>query len=548
MKKYTIGLDYGTLSGRAVLVDITTGEECACDALDYAHAVMETALPDGTPLAPQSALQHPQDYIDVLNTVIKNVLRKANVSKDDVIGIGVDFTACTLIPLDAQNVPLCFDERFKSHPHAYAKLWKDHTAQEQASRIIKYAEERGESFLARFGGKLSSEWLFPKMLEICEEDPEVYCAAEKFIEAGDYIITYLTGNDCRSMCQAGYKACWSQKEGYPSKAFWRAVNPNFENALDKLSNNIAPTHHCAGGLTKSVAEAIGLNEGTVVAVANIDAHAALPACGITSAGKMLMIMGTSTCHLMMGEEEHLIDGIAGVVKDGMLEGFYAYEAGQACGGDHFAWAVKHITPKEYWEEAEARGISMHTLLSEKAQKLTVGESGLLALDWFNGNRSVLTDSDLTGMILGLTLTTRAEDIYRALIEATAFGTRKIIETFENGGVRIDELTAAGGMPQKNAFLMQIYADVTGKTIRIAASREACALGSAIYASVAAGAYPTVTDAALAMARFTDTVYTPNGENKKRYDLLYAEYEKLHDYFGKGENNVMKRLLALRQKG
>lgn len=552
MKKFSIGVDYGSLSGRAVLVDVDTGAELAAAVLEYPHAVMSEYLPDGvTKLPPDWALQHPQDYIDVLKATIPAVLKESGVDAKDVIGIGIDFTACTVLPVTADGTPLCFLDEYKSNPHAYVKLWKHHAAQEQASRLNKLAEERGEEFLARYGGKISSEWLVPKVWQLLDEAPEIYEKMDKFIEAADWVIWQLCGEEKRNSCTAGYKALWHKQKGYPDKAFYRALDPRLENLVDsKLSRDIYSLGDKAGEITAEAAALTGLCEGTAVAVANVDAHVALPAVGITEPGKMLMIIGTSTCDILLGEKECIVPGMCGVVEDGVIAGFMGYEAGQSCVGDHFDWFCKNCVPAAYKADADAKGMNIHKYLREKAAKLAVGESGLVALDWWNGNRSVLVDVDLTGMILGMTLLTKPEEIYRALIEATAYGTRMIIETFRENGVPITELYAAGGIAQKDELMMQIYADVTNMEIRISASAQTPALGSAMFGAVAAGSqrggYDSIIDAAHVMGKVMGKVYRPITENVAVYDKLYAEYKTLHDYFGRGENDVMKRLKDIKK--
>lgn len=552
-KKYTIGVDFGTQSGRAVLVEVDTGREVATAVKEYPHGVMDEYLPDGkTKLEPDWALQHPQDYLDVLAETIPAVLKEAGVSSEDVIGVGIDFTACTMLPIDKDGTPLCFYDEYKSHPHAYVKLWKHHAAQDEANRLNQIAAERGEEFLQRYGGKISSEWLFPKIWQILNEAPEIYERAAKFIEAADWIVLQLTGQEKRNSCTAGYKAIWHKRKGYPSKEFFRALDPRLENVVDeKLSRDIYPIGTKAGEITERAARLTGLKPGTAVAVGNVDAHVAVPAVGITEEGKMLMIMGTSTCHMLLSKEEKMVPGICGVVEDGIIPGYMGYEAGQSCVGDHFEWFVKNCVPPAYVQEAKERGISVYKLLAEKAQKLAVGESGLVALDWWNGNRSVLVDVDLTGVIVGCTLLTKPEEIYRALIEATAYGTRMIIETFEEHGIPIYELYAAGGIAEKDPFMMQIYADVTNREIRISGSPQAPALGSAMFGAVAAGkergGYDSIVEAAKVMAKVKDTVYRPIPENVRMYDKLYAEYKILHDYFGRGANDVMKRLKEIRRQ-
>lgn len=552
-KKYSIGVDYGSLSGRAVVVDLETGAELSAAIKNYTHAVMDKTLPDGTTrLGPDWALQHPMDYLEVLKETVPAALKEAGVDPKDVVGLGIDFTACTVLPVDKEGEPLCFDDKYKSNPHSYVKLWKHHAAQDEANRLNAVAEERGEPFLKRYGGKISSEWLVPKVWQVLNEAPEIYEAMDRFMEAADWVVMQLTGVEARNSCTAGYKAIWHKKDGYPDKAFFKALDPRLENFVDdKLSRSISSLGDKAGELTEKAAALTGLLPGTAVAVANVDAHVAVPAVGITRPGQMLMIMGTSTCHILLGEEEKLVPGMCGVVEDGVLPGYMGYEAGQSCVGDHFDWFVKNCVPAVYTKEAEEKGWSIHKLLREKAIKLKVGESGLVALDWWNGNRSVLVDVDLTGLIVGLTLLTRPEEIYRALIEATAYGTRMIVETFRESGVPIDQLFAAGGIADKDAFMMQIYSDVTNMEIRISGSAQAPALGSAMFGAVAAGkargGFDTIVEAAEKLGKVKDIVYKPIPENVAAYNKLYEEYKQLHDYFGRGGSDVMKRLKKIKEE-
>lgn len=552
MSKYTIGVDFGTLSGRAVLVETATGAELADAVYEYPHAVMDKSLPDGTKLGVDWALQHPQDYLDVFANTIPAVLKASGISPADVVGVGIDFTACTVLPVKENGTPLCFLPEYEHNPHAYVKLWKHHAAQDQANRLNQIAEERGEDWLARYGGKISSEWMIPKLWQIVEEAPEIYDAMDYFMEAADWVIWQLTGVQTRNSCTAGYKALWHKQNGYPSDDFFAALNPKLSDVLHtKLNCPITPLGSKAGEITEKAAALTGLLPGTAVAVGNVDAHVAVPAVKIDGPGKMLAIMGTSTCHMLLGEQERTVPGMCGVVEDGILPGFFGYEAGQSCVGDHFAWFIDNCLPASYYADAKAKGINIHAYLREKAEKLAPGESGLVALDWWNGNRSVLVDVDLTGVILGMTLQTKPEEIYRALIEATAYGTRKIIETFRENGVPVHEFIASGGISQKDPMTMQIYADVIGIPVKIAGSKQGPALGSAIFGAVAAGAanggYDTVFEAANRMGKLKDVVYTPNPQAAAVYDKLYAEYNILHDYFGRGANDVMKRLKAIKKE-
>lgn len=551
MAKYSIGVDYGTLSGRALIVNNETGEELSSAVYEYPHSVMSECLPSGKKLGFDWALQHPQDYLDVLYNTIPAVLRESGVSKDDVVGIGLDFTACTILPAKKDGTPLCFLDEYKDEPHAYVKLWKHHAAQHLANKLNETAEQRNEPWLKNYGGKISSEWAIPKIWQVLDEAPEIYDAADTFIEAADWVVWQLSGKENRNSCCAGYKEMWNKKTGYPSKDFFKALDPRLENVIeDKLSTDISPMGSKAGELTEAMAEKLGLNAGTAIATAIIDAHVFVPAAGIAEAGKMLAIMGTSTCHMLLGNEEKQVKGMCGVVEDGILPGFFGYEAGQSCVGDHFQWFIENCLPASYYEDAKEKGMNIHKYLREKAEKYKPGESGLVALDWWNGNRSCLVDVDLTGMILGMTLLTKPEEIYRALIEATAYGTRMIIETFREYGVEVNEFYAAGGIAKKDPMTMQIYSDILNLPIKIAGSDQGGALGSAIFGSVAAGkangGYDDVFSAASKLGKVLDTRYEPNPEAVKVYDKLYAEYKILHDYFGRGTNDVMKRLKEIKK--
>jgi L-ribulokinase len=552
-KKYAIGIDYGTQSGRAVLVDLADGTEVADHVTPYPHGVIDETLPgSGKRLEPDWALQHPDDYIEVLRRSVPAALEMSGVDPADVIGIGIDFTACTMLPVDANGTPLCLLPEYRDNPNSWVKLWKHHAAQDEANKINRIAEERGEPWLKRYGGKISSEWMIAKVWQILDEAPEIYDAADQFLEATDWVIAQLSGNILRNSCTAGYKAIWHKRDGYPSREYFKALDPRLENLTEtKLRGEIVPLGTRAGGLTPEMAKITGLLEGTAVAVGNVDAHAAVPGVGVTEPGKLVMAMGTSICHMLLGTGEREVEGMCGVVEDGIIPGYFGYEAGQSAVGDIFEWYVEEAVPAYVKEAAEREGVSVHEWLEARAAKLKPGESGLVALDWWNGNRSVLVDADLTGVIVGCTLLTKPEEIYRALLEATAFGTRKIVEAFDSNGVEVKELYACGGLPQKNRLLMQIYADVTNREIKVAASRQTPAVGAAMFAAVAAGAeaggYDSIVEAAKKMARVREESFKPIPENAAIYDRLYQEYTALHDYFGRGGNDVMKRLKALKEE-
>jgi L-ribulokinase len=551
MPNCALGLDFGTESVRALVVDVASGSELGTSVVPYAHGVIESILPGGTePLPHDWALQDPGDYWSAIETAVPAALRLAEVSPEAVVGIGVDFTSCTMLPTTADGTPLCQEERWRGEPHAWVKLWKHHAAQPEAERINEVAAARGERFLARCGGKTSSEWLHAKAWQILDEAPAVYAAADRIIEAGDWIVWQLTGQERRSACQAGYKALWSAEDGYPDAGFLAALDPRLTGLNEKLGGDVQPVGARAGLLTVAAAARLGLRAGIPVGVAIIDAHSAVPAAGVAGPGTVVLILGTSACHLVLGAQGKSFPGIAGVVRDGILPGYYGFEAGQPATGDTFAWLTRAAAPAAYTQEAERRGVSLFTVLDERAANLKPGETGLLALDWWNGNRSVLMDADLSGVLLGLTLETRAEQVYRALIEGSAFGTRAILENFAANGVPVDQLYACGGLAEKNDLLMQVYADVTGRPIRLVASPQACALGAAILGAAAAGStgggYDDLSTAARCMGGVKEVRFDPDPAHHRRYSEIYQEWLRLHDYLGRGENPVLKRLRAWRR--
>jgi L-ribulokinase len=544
---HVIGVDFGTLSGRALVVRVSDGAELGSATHDYSHGVIDTTLPaTGASLPPEWALQVPQDYVDVLKTAVPEAIKNAGIDPASVIGIATDFTASTPLPVTSEGTPLCELPEFADRPHAYVKLWKHHAAQGQADRINELARERGESWLPRYGGFISSEWEFAKGLQLLEEDPEVYARTDHFVEAADWIVWQLSGTYVRNACTAGYKGIY-QDGAYPSREFLAALNPDFAGfADDKVAHEIGRLGAAAGTLTAQAAGWTGLPAGIAVAVGNVDAHVTAPAAQAVEPGQMLAIMGTSTCHVMNGRHLAEVPGMCGVVDGGIVDGLWGYEAGQSGVGDIFAWYVKNQVPARYEQDASAAGQSVHQYLTDLAFRAPVGAHGLIALDWNNGNRSVLVNTELSGLLIGQTLATRAEEVYRALLESTAFGTRTIVETFGASGVPVTEFVVAGGL-LKNATLMQCYADVLRMPISVIASDQGPALGSAIHAAVAAGAYPDVRSAGAAMGRVERAKYTPNANTADAYDRLYAEYKELHDHFGRGASDAMKRLKAFRRE-
>lgn len=550
-EKYAIGVDYGTESGRAVLVSLENGKEIADHITPYKHGVIDNKLPNSdVKLDYEWALQNPQDYLDVLQTSIPAIIQKSGVHPENIVGLGIDFTACTMLPLDKTGEPLSNNPSLKDNPHSWVKLWKHHAAQDEANKLNHIAEQRGEDFLQRYGGKISSEWMIAKVWQTLNEAPEIYEKTDLFVEATDWVISKLTGNLVRNSCTAGYKSIWHKKDGYPNKEFFRALDTRLENLIEtKLRGEVVSIGTKAGELTDKMAKLTGLKAGIAIAVGNVDAHASVPAMGVAEPGKLVLTMGTSICALLLGNEEIEVEGMCGVVEDGIIPGFFGYEAGQSAVGDIFAWYVDQAVPEYVIRAAKDEGMNVHSWLEKRASDYKPGETGLLALDWWNGNRSVLVDTNLSGMLLGMTLQTRPEEIYRALLESTAFGTRKIIDSFTKSGLEVNELYVCGGLPHKNKLIMQIYADVSNRVIKIADSYHTPALGAAMFGAVAAGAsrggYDSILDATKKMARVKEQVFEPIPENVAIYHKLYEEYVLLHDYFGRGKNDVMKRLRSIR---
>jgi L-ribulokinase len=533
--KVALGIDFGTESARALLVDCDDGTELGTSVYEYEHGVVDARLPapdHDVELEPDWALQDPRDYIRSMQIAVPRLLAETGVSPADVVGVGIDFTSCTMLPTLADGTPLCELDELRREPQAWVKLWKHHAAQPEADRINAVAMERGEAWLPSYGGRISSEWFFAKALQILDEAPEIYARAERLIEACDWAVWQLTGVETRSACAAGYKAMWSKRDGFPAREYFAALDPRFEHVVDeKMSRNLLPPGTRAGGLCERAAAWTGLLPGTPVAVANVDFHASAPAAAVTAPGTLAMIMGTSNGHLLLGDRLEHVEGMCGVVEDGIVPGFFGYEAGQSGLGDIFGWFVRMVG-------------GTHEALTAEAARLRPGETGLLALDWWNGNRSVLVDADLRGLLVGMTLATRPPDIYRALIEATAFGTRVIVEAFERAGLTVESIVACGGLPDRNPFVMQVFADVTGRTIAVARSHQAPALGAAMWGAVAAGAFDSIVDASRRMAHVSGTTYTPRVEHRDAYELLYGEYVRLHDLFGRGGDDVMQRLKRL----
>lgn len=543
-KKYTLGVDFGTLSARALLMSVEDGREIAEATAFYPHAVMDSELPNGRRLPPQFALQHPRDYLLALQEAVGEALGSASVLPSEICGVGIDFTACTLLSVDADGEPLCFKDAFLDEPLAYALLWKHHGAQRYADLMNRVAEERKEKWLGFIGGRVSSESMFPKILQILHEAPAVYEAADRFTEAGDWIVRVLTGGEHHSRNIAGYKAFFT-RDGYPSQEYLSAVDPALDGLIGtKVSPCVRALTEVPLSISKEGAALSGLAEGTPIALSMIDAQAAIPALNVTEEGELLAVMGTSACYIIHSPQTRDVSCVFGAAEDAIFQGLCTYEAGQAGLGDSFDWFCKSCVPKEYFKEAAERGMGIHAFLREKAMRLEVGESGLLVMDWFNGDRSLKND-DLSSMILGITVQTKPEELYRALIEATAYGARRIAESFEDCGIPVRRICATGGIARKDPMMMQILSDVTGREVRVGGTGQAGARGSAILGSVAGGRFKDLREASGFFALPDHAIYKPNADAKGRYDALYREYRLLYDHFGK-EDGVLCRLSKMRR--
>jgi L-ribulokinase len=534
---YAIGVDFGTESGRALLLDLATGGEVAVSVVPYPSAVIDRTLPEtGEPLPADWALQDPDDWVTVLEQGIPAMLSQAGVDAERVVGLGIDVTSCTVLPVDEHGLPLCTLDRWRGRRHAWPKLWKHHAAQRVADRLNAVATSRGEPFLSRYGGRISSEWYFPKLIEVWSEDREVYDAMYGFLEATDWIVWHLTGGEHRQRCTAGYKAMWSETEGLPSDAYFEEAFPGFANPGAKLGTRFEPLGACAGTLRADVAERLGLPASVAVAVGNVDSFVSVPGAGVEEPGTFVMVIGTSICDMVIDAQERRPPGITGVVRDGILPDLYGYEAGQVAVGDMLAWFVATLAPG---------GPGTYEALEHEAAMLAPGSSGLVALDWWNGNRSILADADLTGVIFGLTLHTTPAEIYRALLESIAYGNRRIMDTFEEHGMALTEIVACGGIAERSPLMMQLIADISGRRVRVPSSREIPARGSALFGAVAAGAFDDIR-AAIAATRPPDaTSYSPEPAASEVYDRVYAVYRQLYETLGQTQVDLLHELKRIR---
>jgi L-ribulokinase len=555
--KFALGIDFGTNSVRALVVAVADGREVATAVWNYRRGEAGVITDPGNP---HVARQHPLDYLEGLQAAVTEALAEASAdltfSAADVIGIGVDTTGSTPLPVDREGVPLALGLTFRGDPNALAWLWKDHSSMDEAEQITRLVREHRPGWAIKFGGTYSSEWYWAKIWHCLNVAPEVFEAAWDWVEFCDYIPAVLVGdtrpeNVLRGVCAAGHKAMYCEEwGGLPDAGFLALADPRLAELRGRMVGKAYPSNTVAGHLGAEWAGKLGLPAGIPVAVGAFDAHMGAVGSGVTP-GTVIKILGTSTCDIAVAEKGHgapEIIGVCGIVDGSVLPGYYGIEAGQSAVGDIFNWFVSHIC------QGDAR---LHEELTREAGALKPGESGLLALDWNNGNRNVLVDARLTGLLLGQTLQTTRAEVYRALIEATAFGALTIHNRLEEYGVKLERCIACGGIAEKNPFLMQLYADVTGKPYEVSRSSQTCALGAALFGAVvagsAAGGYGTTEEAQAAMTGVKpDVVYQPNPANQAVYAELYGLYKQLHDSFGiagtcRDLSGVMKRLLDLKQR-
>ncbi|MBR5782973.1 MAG: ribulokinase [Clostridia bacterium] len=542
MAKYSIGLDFGTLSARGVMVDVTSGEIVATAQYAYPHQIM-SHLPDGTPLPPASAYAHPEDYIEGMQKIIRQMTQEMP-PEGEVVSLGIDSATSSVIPLSANGAPLCFLPEFKDHAHAYIKLWKHHTPTLQAARLQQAALRRGERFLSDCGNMVSVESFFPKVLETFEEDREVYDAAALFLEVGEWLTLVLTGKVVAGETFACFKRFYHPFRGYPEKDYFNSVAPDFGTVLSKLRGKMLPVGAKAGELHERTASALGLPAGIAVSSPQLDAHTAMAAVG-GKPGDMVCVMGTNGISLMCSHSDSGLEGISSTSSHCFLPDTYGHEGGQSSVGDTFAWFVNNFVPPEYHDNALEQEMSLHQYLSSLASEKKPGESGLMALNWLAGVRTPYMDYSLNGTLVGMTLQTKPEDIYRALIEATLYSARQIRDIFKNHGHTVSRCFLAGGIPRKNELFCQLAADILGVDVHACTFEDTCALGSAILAAFAWGEEKR--EILINNMRCKDIKdYYPDFAARDTYDKLYAEYMRLGNIM-KEHNSVMRTVTRIKEE-
>ena len=542
--EYVIGLDFGSLSCRGILVD-RNGKVLAESEYKYPCGVITKELPDGTPLEDDWVLQNPSDYENSLYTVIPELVKKSGVDSSDIKGIGIDATASTVIAIDDNFRPLCQNPEFKSHPDAWPKMWKHHAAKKETEDINRVAVEMNLPVRENYGGNFTAEGLIPKVIQSFRHDRKVFDSARTFLELGDWLSTVLSGKLTKAVSYLTCKAMCSRGPVFPPEDFFERIEPGLGKAIRSKFNlsefTLADPGECIGILCGEMAEKLGLCEGIKIASSQMDGYAGLPGSGVAEPGRMMIVLGTSTGFMLLDEGNKPIKGMCASVHDSMVKGYLCHAAGQTGAGDNLAWFMDNLFPAKYEQEAKKLGMDNFAYITELASKRKASQSQVLALDWINGNKSVLADMTLSGLLVGFNLSTKPEEIFRALIEASAFGARVIIDRFRESGVRVDSIVASGGISLKNPFMVQLYSDVLGMSIDVCSETQAAAMGAAMYASSACGIYKDVPEAVEHMRKPIHRTYEPRKEEHEAYEELYKEYVKLHDYFGLGANRVMQKL-------
>lgn len=526
-KSYSIGIDYGTLSVRCVLVDINDGKvKDQCEYV-YPHGVISDSLPDGTQLPKGFALANPADYLEGLYYVINTITNKLDLNNEEIVGIGLDCTSSSVIAVDKDLTPIMFTEKFSNHPHAYIKLWKHHGAAIWGKKIEEYAFNNNCDFLNYYGGQVNCELMMPKAFEAQADDPELWNCSYAFLEVADWICSLLSGHCICSHAIANCNNFYRDDYGYPSYDFFKSISPEFTPASNKFVGHMYSLGSCVGKLSETQAKKLGLPNGIPIAAPLIDSHASMAGCGADNNGDIVAVIGTSACYLLNSNQVDSVKGIYSVAWETCVPNLFTYEGGQSCAGDALQWFVDNCVPESYYKEADSNNISIHELMCQKYKKTKPHK--LISIDWWNGARSPYMQPDKTGIICGLTLNTRPEEIYGSFLEAICFGARTILETLENSGHKINRLFAAGGIPGKNPFMMQMLSDILGKDILVCDGKQTSAHGSAIMgASVAINGNKTLTQCISDMHLPVLKKYKADLNSNKEYENQYIRYKTLSE--------------------
>lgn len=548
MGRILLGLDFSAAELKVVALDIKSGRSIGISSCPYKHGVIENHLPSGEKLPKFFSLQSPEDWLDAMTIAVRKLITETRIPKEEIASIGVSFTSCTTLPVFEDGSPLCLDAQYAGNPHAWPKLWKHYASRGQAKRLTKIAEDRGEPFLENYGGKISSEWLWPKLLETLEEAPELASNMSFYLEGGDWIVWQLTGRQTRNQCAAGYKACYVEGLGYPPGDYLASINLDLADIAERArAIPVLSPGRFVGGLTKEVAGILGLLPGTPVGAAVVDAQGSVAGAGVFLPNILVMTLSTSTSHLVMSKEEKLFQGFSGTVKNGILDGFWGYESVQPATGDIIEWYMQTLAPMPVYERSGDDDVDPWIVLDRYISEVPAGSNGLLSLDWWDGNKSILLNTALTGLIAGFTMRTTPDEIFKCIVEGSAFGAKRIIENYKANGVEIKRIVATGDLPFKSPSIAQVYADIINQEIRMPDSKQSVARGAAIIGGLAVGVhnlgYSSREEYFSAMIPPDYDNYKPNSEHAATYKKLYESYLELHDYFG-----LQSSLLSKLRKG